>query len=153
MIAYPIFCLRKKPYNIIYNSYQIKVQRYNNSHLETLDDHSFGGDYFMRLLQMEQRISFDYTCGNLQDLVLANCRWGVDSRAKIHDLPSYNKIKSEKRKIIRANKNTIWLEKISYPFKIQTKENLKGSVEGKQVDLIRVKGKYYIKRFFDEFTA
>ena len=114
---------------------------------------SFGGDYFMRLLQMERRISFDYTCGGLQELILSNCRWGIDSRAKIHDLPSYNKIKSEKRKIVRANKNTIWLQRISYPFNIKTKENLKGSVEGKQVDLIKVKGKYYIKRFLNEFST
>ena len=153
MIKYPIFCLRQKPYHLFIDTTKIKVKRHEKSHFETVDDRSFGGDYFMRLLQMEHRINFDFTCGNLQELILSNCRWGIDSDAKIHELPSYNKIRSQKRKIVRANKNSIWLHRISYPFKIRTQENLKGSVEGKQVDIIRVKNRWYIKRFRDEIVS
>ncbi len=153
MIIYPIFCLRKIPYKVSYSPSQIKIKRHENSHFETVDDHSYGGDYFMRLLQMEHRIKFDYTCSNLQDLILSNCRWGIDSKAKVHDLPSFNKIKVVKRKIIRARKNYIWLQRISYPFTIKTNEDLKGSVEGNTVDIIKVGSKWYIKRFLNEINT
>lgn len=152
MIQYPIFCLRKKPYNIKIDTTTIKIKRQAHSHYETVDDRTLGGDYFMRLLQMEHRIRFDFTCSNLQEIILSDCRWGIDSSAKIHELPSYNKIRSQTRKIVRAYKNSIWLHRISYPFKIKTQENLKGSVEGKFVDIIKIEDRWFIKRFIDEIN-
>ena len=150
MIQYPIFCLRKKPYDIKIDTTTIKIKKHEHSHFETVDDRDFGGDYFMRLLQIEHRIRFDFTCSNLQEIILSNCRWGIDSNAKIHELPSFNKIRSQRRKIVRASKNSIWLHRISYPFKIKTQENLKGSIEGKYVDIIKIENKWFIKRFVDE---
>ena len=115
MINYPIFTLRKKPYEVMYTKSKILVKRDKHSHLETLDDKDYGGDYFTRLVQMEKRIKFDYTCGNLQDLILSKSKWGIDSKAKLHELPKFRGTKKEIRKVVRAAKNYIWVKYISYP--------------------------------------
>ena len=150
MITYPIFTLRKEPYRIFYTTDQIKVKKDIKSHTETLDDKTFGGDYFTRLVQMEHRINFDFTCGNLQDIILSKSRWGIDSKAKIHNLPSYNKIKSETRKVVRMAKNYIWIKYISYPFKIKTMENLPNISETLYAEIIKVDKKWYIKKFVEK---
>ena len=63
MITYPIFTFKKEPYRIFYTTDQIKVKKVKGSHTETLDDKTYGGDYFTRLVQMEHRVRFDFTCG------------------------------------------------------------------------------------------
>ena len=35
----------------------------------------FKGDYFARLAQMYQRLKFDYTSKNLQELIFSGCKW------------------------------------------------------------------------------
>ena len=85
-IVYPFFGLYKKPYKLNYDINKIYVTRSENSHKETADDKSLGGDYFARLLQMNNRLHFDCTCKNLQQLVFQNPRWGMDATANTFDL-------------------------------------------------------------------
>jgi len=150
IIEYPIFTLPKKPFDIVYTTYQIRIKKTESSSWETLDDRSYGGDYFTRLLQLEYRVAFDYTCGNLQDLILSSSRWGVDSAAKIHEIPSFNTNKTTRRKIVRTNKNFIWVKYVSYPFQIKTTQDLDFNTDNLFADLIMVDKKWFIKGFTNE---
>ena len=152
MINYPIFTLRKKPYKILYTKSKILVKREKSSHLETLDDKDYGGDYFMRLIQIDKRIKFDYTCGGLQDLMLSKSKWGIDSKAKVHELPKFTGTKKEIRKVVRAAKNFVWVKYISYPFKIKTVQNISNDIENLSAEIIKIDNKWYIKRFIDNET-
>ena len=58
LIKYPIFTLSKKPFDINYTSYQIKIKKTESSSWETVDDRTYGGDYFTRLLQLEYRVAY-----------------------------------------------------------------------------------------------
>ena len=150
LIKYPIFTLSKKPFDINYTSYQIKIKKTESSSWETVDDRTYGGDYFTRLLQLEYRVAFDYTCRNLQDLILSNSKWGVDSAAKIHEMPTYRTFKTIRRKIVRTNKNFIWVKYISYPFQIKTMQDLDFNTDNLFADLIMVDKKWFIKGFINE---
>ena len=152
MINYPIFTLRKKPYKILYTKSKILVKREKSSHLETLDDKDYGGDYFMRLIQIDKRIKFDYTCGGLQDLILSKSKLGIDSKAKVHELPKFTGTKKEIRKVVRAAKNFIWVKYISYPFKIKTVQNISNDIENLSAEIIKIDNEWYIKRFINNET-
>tara|TARA_R110000782_G_C14730837_1_gene405178 strand:- start:366 stop:734 length:369 start_codon:yes stop_codon:yes gene_type:complete len=115
-IVYPFFGLYKKPYKLNYDINKIYVIRSENSHKETADDKSLGGDYFARLLQMNNRLHFDCTCKNLQQLVFQNPKWGMDATANIFDLSKIVNCEVTKRVIVKVRGNLIWFRNISYPF-------------------------------------
>ena len=68
-IKFPFFGVKQKPYQIKYDLQKIYVQRTFTGHLETVDDKSIEGDYFARLASLDQRLKFDFTCKNLQELI------------------------------------------------------------------------------------
>jgi hypothetical protein len=150
IITYPLFTLNKKPYEIAYSQFEIKIKKTKDSVWETLDDRTYGGDYFTRLIQMEYRVKFDYTCSNLQDIIFSDSRWGIDADAKIHDLPSFKKYKTHRRKVVRTSRNFIWIKYISYPFKLKTNQDLNFETGELYADVIKVDKKWYIKGFVNE---
>ena len=85
-IHYPFFGLYKKPEKITFSLTKIFVHRTLQSHQETIDDKSLEGDYFARLLQIEKRLDFDCTCKNLAQLIFQRPKWGMDSKARPHDI-------------------------------------------------------------------
>ena len=85
-IAFPFFCFEKKPYEINITFDKIEIKRNKDSHFETVDHKHFIGDYFSRLLQMNPRTNFDYTCKNIQEILTSKVKWGLDKNAVIHDL-------------------------------------------------------------------
>ena len=85
-IKFPFFGVKQKPYQIKYDLQKIYVQRTFTGHLETVDDKSIEGDYFARLANLDQRLKFDYTCKNLQELIYSKAKWGMDCEANPFDL-------------------------------------------------------------------
>ena len=145
-ISYPFFGLTKKPYETIYSLDKIYIRKYKDSHLETVDDKNISGDYFYRLLTLDNRLKFDYTCKNLQDVIISNIKWGLDCKAVPHDLSSQESVPADKRKVTRIKGNLIWLKNISYPFILSTNESIK-VVDELYASIVRVDNEWYIREF------
>ena len=145
-IRYPFFGLYSKPYNISFTLDKIFVNRNRDSHKETVDDKSLQGDYFARLLQLEKRVEFDCTCKDLQQLILKRPSWGIDAKAIPFDLSTPMYCRAIKRKVVKTKDNLLWLDKISYPFKIPTEENLSFD-DIIYATLVSVNNEWYIKYF------
>ena len=123
-ITYPFFGLIEKPYAISYDLSKIYVIRRKDSHRETVDDKSLQGDYFARLAQMNQRLKFDTTCANLQQLIISKVRWGMDANAKPYDLTQQEFVKATSKQIIKTRGPHIFVKGITYPFTMPTNETL-----------------------------
>ena len=149
-ITYPLFGLYSKPYNISFTLEKIYINRNKDSHKETVDDKSLEGDYFARLLQLEKRVEFDCTCKDLQQLILKRPSWGMDAKATPFDLSTPIYCRGIKRRVVKTIDNLLWLDKISYPFKIPTEENL--SFDDRiYATLVSINNEWYIKHFtFDD---
>lgn len=149
-IAYPIFTLKNKPFKIIYDTTKIYCINTPGNSKCTVDDKSLPGDYFARLLQLEHRVVFDYTCKNLQDLLFTGAKWGIDAKAIPHDFSKLEAVPAEKRLITKTHKNLIWVKNISYPFEINTNELL-DIKDDLYATLIYVNGEWFLKEFsFDK---
>jgi hypothetical protein len=144
-IEFPFFGLYKKPENISFTLNKIYVNRTLSSHKETVDDKSLDGDYFARLLQINNRLQFDCTCKDLQQLIFERPLWGMDSKAIPFDLSERNYHVSIKKVITKIKGNLIWVDKISYPFKLPTNENLEFPEDTIYATLISVNSEWYIK--------
>ena len=145
-IKYPFFGLFKKPYNISFTLDKIFVNRNKDSHKETVDDKSLQGDYFARLLQIDKRIEFDCTCKDLQQLILKRPNWGMDANATPFDLSNPLYCRAIKRRVVKTRDNLLWLDKISYPFKIPTEENLSFD-DTIYATLVSINNEWFIKHF------
>lgn len=148
-ISYPLFALKTKPYKIVYSTSTISAIRTKGNILETVDDKTLPGDYFNRLLQLVTRIKFDYTCKNLQDIVYSNPAWGMDSLAQPIDLTKKEPAQAKNLKVRRVKNNLIWLESISYPFRVDTNEQL--IVEDIiYATVVNINYEWYILSFYEE---
>jgi hypothetical protein len=123
-ITYPFFGLIEKPYAISYDLTKIYVIRRKDSHRETVDDKSLQGDYFARLAQMNQRLKFDTTCANLQQLIISKVKWGMDASAKPFDLTQQEFVRATSRQIIKTRGSHVFVKGITYPFTMPTNETL-----------------------------
>lgn len=145
-ISYPLFALKQKPYKIIYELDKILCMPAAYSSRQLLDDKNLPGDYFARLIKLENRVNFHYTCRNLQDLIYVGAKWGIDSKAVIHDFSVLSAVRVEKRQVVRVDGNIFWLRNISYPFEIPTKENIRLE-DTIYATMAYVNGEWYLKEF------
>ena len=145
-IAYPIFTLKDKPYELTYTATSIYCKKYDSSAPQLLDDKTIEGDYLSRLLKLENRVVFDYTCLNTQQLLLSRSAWGIDAKAKIHNLSIKEYAYAEIRPITRIKNNLVWLKNISYPFEIPTKENIRLG-DDIYAMIVHINGEWYLKEF------
>jgi len=145
-ITYPIFALRNKPVKLVFDTYTIRCVRNYNQKLELVDDKSLPGDYFNRLIQLDDRVMFDFTCKNLQELLLSKAAWGIDSNAVIHDLSKKVAVPVEQRLVTKISGNLVWLRNISYPFEIPTKENIRLDDNTYGI-LAYVNGEWFLREF------
>jgi len=133
-ISYPIFCLKNVPFRMIFKGDALYIQQSAlDAHQVLLDDRAIlKKSYLQRLTALElenkipNRVKFEYTCRDLQELIqiLPPIKWGIDSDAKIYDFSKKNMFIQKCKKIRKIKDNFYWLEGISYPFVIHTKEQL-----------------------------
>lgn len=145
-ISFPLFALKQKPYKVLYDLDKIYIIKHPDSHKETVDDKKLAGDYFSRLIQLENRLKFDYTCKDLQDVIYAEPKWGIDSKAKPHDFSTKEAADTKIVKIKKVKNNLVWLESISYPFRLNTKERLE-LVDETYATIVKVNNEWFIKNF------
>lgn len=117
-----------------------------DGHLQTIDDKRLSGDYFSRLLQLNTRINFDYTCRSIQDLIFTKVAWGIDSKAIPHDFSKLSAAIVEKRQVVKVVGNLFWLRNISYPFEIPTQENIRLE-DSVYATMVFVNGEWFLKEF------
>ena len=148
-IAFPFFGFKEKPYEVNITFEKIEIKRHKHSHFETVDHKNSDGDYFSRLLQMSPRTKFDYTCKNIQEILTSKIKWGSDRNAIIHDLSKKDTFIARDEKIKKVKDNLIWLEKVSYPFKINTNQIL--FIEDVlYARIIYINNEWYLKEFLME---
>ena len=148
-IAFPFFGFKKKPYEINITFDKIEIKRHANSHFETVDHKYWLGDYFTRLIQIQPRVNFDVTCKNIQECITTKVTWGLDKNAIIHDLSQKFTFLARTVKIKKVKDNFVWLDKVSYPFKINTKEVLFID-EILYARIIYINNEWYLKEFLME---
>jgi hypothetical protein len=145
-ISFPFFGLKSKPYKVLYDINKISVIRHKDNHIETVDDKRLPGDYFSRLVQLEHRLNFDFTCKSIQDIIVNNINWGLDSKAMPFDLSNKEKAVTKLAKVQKTKGNLVWVDSIAYPFKLFTKETI-DLTEVIYVTLVYVKFEWFIKEF------
>ena len=118
----------------------------SDGHMQTIDDKRLSGDYFSRLLQINNRVNFDHTCKNVQDLIFTKASWGIDSKAIPHDFSQLAAAKIEKRQVVKVTGNLVWLRNISYPFEITTQENIRLD-DTIYATIVFVSGELFLKEF------
>lgn len=145
-IAFPLFGLKKKPHKIIYSRDTISCYIQPDSNISTIDNLKYPGDYFNRLLHIDKRIAFDATCNSIQDIIISKIRWGIDRNAVIHDLSLLIRVNAERRMVKRIENNLVWVNKISYPFKISALENV-STQDQIYATIININGVWYLTEF------
>ena len=100
-------------------------------------------------MQLDKRGNFNVTCKNIQDCLVSKVIWGLDKNAIIHDLAKKDTFPAENRKITRVNDNLVWLDKIAYPFKVNTDQVLfiEDVIYGR---VIHIENEWYLKEFLIE---
>lgn len=148
-INFPMFGFKNKPYEVKLDLNTIKIRKDPLGHLQTLDDKRFEGVYFERLLQLNTRAMFELTCRNIQDCLLTDIAWGIDSNGYICDLTNKEKVPQKVLPIVKVKKQYIWLKNISYPFKVNTNDilDIKDTI---YAELVHIKNEWYIRKFLED---
>lgn len=121
-IQFPIFCLTKTPVKEEIDFDRLYLTLGINTYL--VDDRSLKiKSYFKRLLILrtwskELVISFNNTCLNMQQLILAKAKWAYDDKGRIYRLHKRESFPCKSVKVKRIKDNLVWFDSISYPFEI-----------------------------------
>ena len=80
-------------------------------------------NYLSRLIELDsrknyQRIKFDFTIRNMEELLKSNCKIGIDTLGNIHTFDIKEQFKYSEREIAKIKIPYFWFKHISYPFKI-----------------------------------
>ena len=148
-INYPFFALKKYPFSIRYTKDRILIKKTAEDNDHIIDDKSLSGDYLSRLAKLPGSFSFQFTCKGLQELLQCKAKWGIDSTAKCFDLRAREVHKKDTRKVVRVKNNIIFLEKISYPFIINTIEKI-DLKDDLYAEIRFVEGEWYLSKFIYE---
>lgn len=145
-IAFPIFTTNTKPYQLEYTADKVYLLTSASVQKHLIDDKNLHGDYFGRLLQLKTRFIYDNTSRDLQQLLLTDAKWGMDSNAIPHDLSKKYAVPAEKRKVKKIVDSLVWVQGVSYPFEINTKESF-SNLDELYVTIAHVNGEWFIKSF------
>ena len=150
-ISYPFFGLKKKPYKVSFTDSKVLIEKTKGSHTETVDDRDRGGnDYFARLVAMPVRLEYDMTCANLQDVLYAKPKWGLDKRGGIFDLTKKEVYKSKVSRIKTIKDKYFYVTGVAYPFRLKTNEKIKLD-ELPWVQIVYIDNVWYAKEFLTDY--
>lgn len=128
-IKFPVFGLFNTPYDLKININSIEIQKQEFGSWSTIDrfveDKSLLDRY---ILAKETDFNFDVTCLNLTQLISKKVKWCIDSNFKIYNLSSKQTFKARNVKIRKCIHNCIWVDTVSYPFKLK-----KGLTDPKEI--------------------
>jgi hypothetical protein len=118
-ITFPVFALKKKPYDFSIRLDSISVQLVEDGDWHVIDQYKEKTSLLKRYVSVKDEFFFfNYTCTNLTQLISKNIEWAIDSKAKIFDLRQKQKFKARTVRIRKIKGNLIWVNTVSYPFKL-----------------------------------
>jgi hypothetical protein len=96
----------------------------NNQKFIVDDKNIKNQNYLSRLIELDsrkdyQRLKFDFTIRNIEELIKSNCKIAIDSLGNIHTLDIKEQFKYSEREITKIKLPYIWFKNISYPFKLE----------------------------------
>ena len=156
-ITYPLFALKEAPFQVKFGDTDIKITKQHGGKEYIFDIMVEEADSYTERLfkiedQMEDRIQFDYTVLNREQLVFnyETIEWGVDSLGKIYNLQHKQNIPIECRKVTKVKNNKLWVEKQLAPFelKIPLEES---NVDELWVNIVRINNEWFLKSFCYEY--
>jgi hypothetical protein len=125
-ISFPIFGLKE----VIKFEFTLdKIFTTINKQKFIVDDKNIKNqNYLSRLIELDsrkdyQRLKFDYTIRNMEELIKINCKIGIDTLGNIHTFDIKEQFKYSEREISKVKIPYFWFKNISYPFKIDV-ENI-----------------------------
>jgi hypothetical protein len=121
-ISFPIFGLK----DLIKFEFTIdKIFTTINNQRFIVDDKTIKNqNYLSRLIELDskkgyQRLKFDFTIRNMEELLKSNCKIGIDNLGNIHTFDIKEQFKYSEREIIKIVLPYLWFKGISYPFKLE----------------------------------
>jgi hypothetical protein len=125
-ISFPIFGLKEL---IKFEFTLDKIFTTINNQRFIVDDKNIKNqNYLSRLIELDsrkdyQRLKFDYTIRNMEELLKINCKIGIDTLGNIHTFDVKEQFIYSERDISKVKEPYFWFKNISYPFKIDV-ENI-----------------------------
>jgi hypothetical protein len=118
-IEFPIFGLKKKPYDFSIRLNSISIKKTENDEWHIVDEYKEKTSLLKRYVSVKDDFFFfDFTCTNLTQIISKNIEWGIDANAKIYDLRHKQKFKARTVQVVKVRDNLIWVNTVSYPFKL-----------------------------------
>jgi hypothetical protein len=128
-VQFPVFGLLIIPFDIRVKLDSIEVQKQEFCSWNCIDRYIEGKSLLERyILAKEEDFGFDITCTNLSQLISKKVKWGIDSQFKIYNLSAKQTFKARNVKVRKCISNTIWVDSVSYPFKLK-----KGITDPKEI--------------------
>lgn len=156
-INFPIFGLK----NTVKFEFTLdKVFVTINSQKLIVDDKNIKNQsYLSRLIELDsrkdyQRLKFDLTIRNMEELLKSSCKVGIDNLGNIYNFDIKEQVKYSEREIIKIKNTYFWFKNISYPFKIDL-ENISEIANNKAYyygKLVYVNKNWYLLGITDEKT-
>jgi hypothetical protein len=156
-IKYPAFALKDVPYKVYYNDTSIVITKQPDGKEYMFDimvDNV--NSYVERLFYMEEevenRIQFDYTILNREQLVFSyeNIEWCVDSDGKIFNLGHKQNLPVECRKVKTVKEDKIWLEKVLHSFELKVPLE-ESNIDELWATIVMINNEWFIKNFSYEY--
>lgn len=118
-IKFPFFGLKYKPYDYSIRLDTISIKKTEADDWHLIDKFKENASLVHRYVAAKDEFFvFDYTCINITQLLVRNIEWGIDSSAKIFDLRQKQNFKARNVPITKVRNNLIWVDTVSYPFKL-----------------------------------
>jgi hypothetical protein len=128
-IQFPVFGLVKVPFDVRISLDSISVQKQEFGPTYKIDHYIEGKSLTERYIAAKHEdFGFDFTCLNMSQLISKKVSWGIDAQFKVYNLSAKQTFKARNVRIRRCVKNTIWVDTVSYPFKIK-----KGLTDSKEI--------------------
>lgn len=128
-IQFPVFGLLKVPFDTRIKLDSIELQKQEFEPYYCIDRYIENRSILQRYIQAkDENFMFDVTCLNLSQLISKKVTWCIDAQFKIFNLSTKQTFKARNVKIRKCIKNSIWVDTVSYPFKIK-----KGLTDPKEI--------------------
>jgi len=147
-IQYPLFGLKKKPYDFSIRLNSISVMKTEFDEWHKIDEYKEKTSLLKRYVSVKDDFFFfDYTCTNLTQLISKNIEWGIDANAKIFDLRQKQKFKARTVQVVKVRDNLIWLDTVSYPFKLSKNILEPSTILEQYITIVYIDETWYLYRF------
>ncbi len=147
-IKFPLFGLKYKPYDYSIRLDTISIKKTETDDWHLIDKLKENASLVHRYAAAKDEFfMFDYTCLNTTQLLTRNIEWGIDSSAKIFDLRQKQKFKARNVRITRVKNNLMWVDTVSYPFKLNKNIVDKQELLQQFITIVYVDSCWYLYKF------